>query len=205
MKSIWDFIPARVEVGVGLVLSQKGRYIFFLAGERHHCPGGELFYAGLGGHLEKGETLLEAAQREAWEEIGVRIKVISAEQTYHLPQTAEPRLMECWDFPRPLALYEMIHPPGTPRAGQLYHIVVLLACLLDYPAELKRDEVGAVIALTEEQLITNLNKKLTLQELLAGGAKLIAGGEDLNRTTVLYPLGTARALALILSLILDSP
>jgi hypothetical protein len=58
---IEDFAPEDSEAGVGLALEDgEGRYLFFLAGTRHRCPPGELFYAGIGGHRERG-------QQGAWE------------------------------------------------------------------------------------------------------------------------------------------
>lgn len=52
------FAPAGAETGAGLaVVRRGGRSLFFLAGTRHNCPPGELFYAGIGGHREPGESL----------------------------------------------------------------------------------------------------------------------------------------------------
>jgi ADP-ribose pyrophosphatase YjhB (NUDIX family) len=71
MKTLSDFAPEGAETGGGLALQdQRGGYLFFLAGTRHHCPQGELFYAGIGGHREAGEGWLECAHREANEEVG---------------------------------------------------------------------------------------------------------------------------------------
>ena len=67
--------------------------------------------------------------------------------------------LEVIDRPRPLALYEMIHPPGTPRAGEVYRIVVYQARLRSLPRNLQEDEVLAVIALTLEQVIRGPERK----------------------------------------------
>jgi hypothetical protein len=61
-----------------------------------------------------------------------------------------------------------------------------------------------VIALTKEQVIAGLDQKPTLMNLLNSGAQLMAGGESLPAHTRLYPLGTARALAEIFRLTIDS-
>ncbi len=199
IRSIADFCPEGAEAGVGLALQDDdGRYLFFLAGRGHHCPPGERFYAGIGGHLEPGEDWLGCARREAQEEVGTDVEIMSAPITWHIPQGAPARQVELNDLPRPLALYEMIHPPGTPRAGELYRIVVYVAQLCDLPGNLQEDEVLAVIALTREQVVRGPERKPTLAELLDEGAQIVASVESLDSQTRLHPLGTARALAHIL-------
>jgi hypothetical protein len=95
----------------------------------------------------------------------------------------------------------MIHPPDTPRAGELYRIVIFKARLRGAPRNLPPDEVQGVIALTEEQVAQGLERKPVLGELLDQGASLIAGQERIDSQVRLYPLGTARALAHLLRLI----
>jgi 8-oxo-dGTP pyrophosphatase MutT (NUDIX family) len=200
IRTIGDFAPDGVEAGVGLVLQDdRERYLFFLAGTRHHhCPPGELFYAGIGGHREAGEDWLECAHREANEEIGTDVEVVSASVTWYVPRQGPVQRVDLSDRPRPLTLYEMVHPPGTPREGGVYRIVIYRARLRGEPGELQLDEVQALIALTAEQVIRGLDSKPTLAELLENGASLVAGQGRLNSRLRIYPLGTARALAHVL-------
>ena len=199
MQSISEFCPEGAEAGAGLALQDdEGRYLFFVAGPRHYCPPGELFYAGIGGHREPGEDWLACAHREALEEVGTDVEILSAPETWHIPQGGSARQVEVTDQPRPLALYEMIHPPGTPRAGEVYRIVVYQARLRSLPRKLQEDEVLAIIALTREQVIRGSERKPTLSELLDEGARIVAGAEPIDGRICLYPLGTARALAYVL-------
>ena len=199
MRSISDFCPPDAESGVGLAIEgDDGRYLFFLAGTRHDCPPGERFYAGIGGHREPGEDWLACAHREASEELGVDIEIKPASETWYIPHDGPSRRVLLVDRPRPLALYEMIHPPGTPRAGALYRIVVYQARLCGLPTDLPEDEIWAIIALTRDQIIWGPERRPTLAALLQEGAQIVARALPVEPGVRLYPLGTARALAYVL-------
>jgi 8-oxo-dGTP pyrophosphatase MutT (NUDIX family) len=199
MPCIADFFPQDAEAGAGLALQDSvGHYLFFIAGTGLHCPTGERFYAGIGGHRKDGEDWLACAHREAREEIGTDVALLTAPVTWYLSQDGSARQVKLTDWPRPLALYEMIHPPGTPRANQVYRIVVYQARLRSLPRRLAEDEVQAVIALTREQVIRGPERKPTLADLLNEGAQIVAQARPLDGRLRLYPLGTAAALAHVL-------
>ncbi len=206
MQSIADFCPRGAEAGVGLALQDdERRYFFFIAGTRHHCLPGERFYAGVGGHREEGEDWLACAHRETLEEVGTDVDILPSPLIWYIPHRRPARQVEVSDRPRPLALYEMIHPPGTPRAGEVYRIVVYQARLRSLPRDLPEDEVLAIIALTPEQVIRGLERKPTLAELLDEGARIVTSARPLDAETCLYPLGTASALAYVLRHVQSQP
>jgi ADP-ribose pyrophosphatase YjhB (NUDIX family) len=199
LTAIADFVPSGAEAGVGLALQDDGgRYLFFLAGTRHCCPPGELFYAGIGGHREAGEDWLACAHREANEEVGTDVEILSAPTTWYVPHDGLVQQLDLVDTPRPFAFYEMIHPSGTPRAGELYRIVIYKARLCGLPKDLPPDEVMGVIALTAEQVVRGPERRPTVAELIDEGARIVAAGETVDPQIRLYPLGTAMALAHVL-------
>ena len=196
---ISDLIPADAETGVGLALQdQGGRYLFFLAGTKFDCPPGELFYAGIGGHREEGESWVECAHREAIEEIGVDVELLSSDDTWIVSSEGEAECIAVSDLPCPRALYRMIHPENSPRAGDTYHIVIYRSALLEPPAQTPIDEARGIVALTREQVVRGPDRKPTITQLIDEGAKVVALVEPMDFETTLYPIGTAAALAFVL-------
>jgi len=194
-----DLVPEGVESDVGLALQdEQGGYLFFLAGTRHGCPPGALFYAGIGGHREAGEDWLACARREVKEEVGTDVELLPAPATWHVRHREPVQPIEVADEPRPLALYEMVHPPDTPRAGEVYRIVIYRARLCGTPRDLPAAELSGVMALTEEQVVRGLEGPVPVGELLQAGARWVAGPR-LDPATRVYPIGTAFALAHILA------
>ena len=198
INHIADFAPHGTERGTGLALQDRtGRFIFCLAGTKFHGPPSELFYAGIGGHVEEGEDWVSCVHREAKEEIGADVEIISSPVTWYVPHEGNIQKVEIVDSPQPLALYELVYPPSLPRAGQLYCIVMYKALLPDPPMIFSKDEVSALIGLKKEQVVLGINRKPSLRELLNEGALIIEGDDKLDLHTRIYPIGTPLALARI--------
>ncbi len=200
MRNVLKLLPEQAEIGVGLAIKFESRYLFFVAGDRHSLNDDELFFAGIGGHLEPGENLIECGRREAKEEIGLIPQIISSNKTQYIAKNKDIKEIIVKNDIKPLAIYEMVHPERTAKAGKLYHIVIYEAELNKVPIQLKKDEVRSIIALTKDQLIKSKNKKIKLGKLKRNGAEVIAGRENVNNDIKLYPIGTALALAEIFSL-----
>lgn len=194
-----DLVPEDAETGVGLALrDEHGRYLFFLAGTKFACPPGELFYAGVGGHREKGESWIECAHREATEELGVDVELLPSDVTWIVSAGGEVEHTVLTDEPRPMALYRMIHPEGAPHAGETYHIVIYNSALTAPPTDLPIDEVRGVIALTPDQVVRGPGRKPSIDQLVREGADILSLAEPVDMNTRLYPVGTAAALASVL-------
>lgn len=167
ISSIEDFTRNSMESGVGLSLqNDDGLYLFFLAGTRHqkYCPPGELFYGGIGGHREEGENLLACAHREANEEIGTDIDILSSSVTWYVSPDFKVTQLEVKDKPQPYALYKHVYPPEISRVSRYYHIVIYNARLIGVPGDLPQDELQGVIGLTADQLVYYLDRKPTLKK-----------------------------------------
>lgn len=196
---ISDLIPEGAESGVGLALrGEYGRYLFFLAGTKFDCLPGELFYAGIGGHREEGESWVECAHRESMEEIGVDVELLPSDDTWLVSSDGEAEPIVVSDEPHPMALYRMVHPEDAPSAGETYHIVIYKAALIEPPVELPIDEVRGVIALGPEQVALGPLRKPSIANLISEGAEIVSLAEPVDLNTLIYPIGTASALAAVL-------
>lgn len=192
-----EYIPSDAEVGVGLALRLKtGEFVFFLPGARHkkNDAGNERFYAGIGGHLEPNEDVYECGRREAQEEIGLPIEYEGSYRTVYIDAGKNVRFIEVDEAIKPAAIYEMIHPKDSPKAGKLYHIVIFKALIDKEPNVFQEAEVSGVLLLTPEQ-VRKGDRRATIGELLAEGARVV--GKAIREDTIVYPIGTAKALTLI--------
>ena len=193
-----DLISKETETGVGLALRDcSGRYLFFLAGTKFRLPPGELFYAGIGGHREEGESCVECAHREAIEELGVDVELVDADITWAVSSSGDVQRLDVSDQLRPIAMYDMVHGEESSRAGCIYHIVIYDAKLIEPPGELPSDEVRCIIALTPEQVSNALKRKRSITELINEGAEVVACAQPIDLNTFIYPIGTAAALAVL--------
>ena len=58
--NISSLIPDNSEKGTGLILENRGLYLFQVSGRKHRTESGERFFAGIGGHCEEGEGFIQA-------------------------------------------------------------------------------------------------------------------------------------------------
>ena len=197
-----ELIPAGAERGAGLVLEYDGRYLFFLAGSRYDA-GGSTFFAGIGGHLEGEETWIECIQREAVEEIGTEVELVDSGTFYQImanDRVIRMNLTDPLNSARPAALLEILVPADAPwsKTGEAYsYFVAVYRSRLDKEHLPVPADVDGLILLPADLILESLQETLTLADLLLRGAELVEK-EHTPRDIVVYPFGSARAMALLM-------
>lgn len=197
-----ELIPAGAERGAGLILEYGERYLFFLAGSRYRA-GGPTFFAGIGGHLEGEETWTECVQREAVEEIGTEVKLVDSGPFYCIladDWVVRMDLTDPLNSIRPVALLEILIPPDAPwnKAGETYpYFVAVYRSKLGEKQLPAPVDVDGLILLPAGLILESLQETFTLADLLSRGAELVEK-EHTPRDTIVYPFGSARAMALLM-------
>jgi 8-oxo-dGTP pyrophosphatase MutT (NUDIX family) len=161
----------------GVILMVDGRFVLTL--NHDHLPaeleGAALRIGGVGGGQEPGETIWQCAAREAREEIGCEVRLVSASHTYLRENEGALRRARCRDEIAPL-LFEWgpnktpdePYAPGLPTGPLLYGAMFLAQPLGSiHPADV---EALLLISPTTWPLIA---VQATLRELMADGATLI--------------------------------
>lgn len=197
---IQELGPPDADHSTGLVLHWRGRLLFAVlpAYQWHDTTAGKLaHFAGIGGHLEAGESWVEAVRREAQEEAGVAVDLLSPDETWLLQEGNAPQDITAtlaWpDAPRPLLIWSAVFRFGAPPNEQARHFVnaVFEATLPDDVEPHPAAEMPAILALDGAQLRQTASAPILLGTLLDGGARIWEAG-PVPRRTLMAPLGTAQ-------------
>ena len=197
MMRLGDLIPAQETTGSSLIVQEKGNYLFAL--ERDARGATTVYYYGLGGNKREGETWTGCAEREALEEMGTRIELLSSKATYYMNRYGELEEIGVEEEVVPLLLFEMPFPAEAfwnPRNEEwIYYIVAYRARLCQAATPL---DVEGLISLSEAQIRQTAEGEARLGNLLDDGARLWEK-EPIAREAKLTPVGTAWALSRLLA------
>lgn len=158
----------RQTVKAGALVKLEDRYVFMFGYNQNRD---QLRVVRLGGHMEKGETPLQCAQREVREESGLDIKVMDAPFQYtHLeeaPETYLPCEISYADGPKPLYAYPLTR--YSPEENGV--VAIYLAKGKGTPTP--QMETQGLLLLTLTQLSHLCVRPTTLADLRALGAEPI--------------------------------
>lgn len=169
----------------GVVVLVEGRLVATL--NRDHLPSGHergwLRVGGVGGGQEPGETIDACAAREAREELGTQVELLSSPLTYLVTEDGREETIAA-ESPAPLLLTRTVRPdpapfaPGLPAGRELYG-----AIFLGRPARtpMPSDDVAALVLLRPEDWPL-VEGEPTIEELVEAGVELVER-DPLSRET----------------------
>lgn len=182
--------------GVGLIIFDKAKSIFALSKQDYWIQEKQqdrilISYGCVGGKIEQGETMIQAAIREAHEEIMTDIEIKSSKKTYLIDLKMSVRFLEQkWKI-NPIAIYFVKYPgkPGDPTKtshsfiGKIY---VFFAKLKGDPKP--ASEVPAILFTDWEIVQKNIGAYFPLSKFLKHGK--IIEQVKIPENSLLYPMWT---------------
>ncbi|MFO7881533.1 MAG: NUDIX hydrolase [Kosmotogaceae bacterium] len=185
-------LPENALKGTGLIAKIGEHYVFLTSGKKHKTTEGEKFFFGVGGHIEKDETFIEAVKRESLEEIGSEIHLLDSDVTFHINVDKRIMRINLSDTLHPYMIYEM----KNEGLNTIYYVTIYKAEILSRPFINDHDEISAIIGLKKEQIQMYHDQKPTVEKMLLDGGKIFDG--HLNEKTNLFPIGTPYAYGMLL-------
>ena len=225
--TLGDLIPEGVFVGTSLILCQRGRLLYGVRPPQAEGSRGILQLTGIGGGVEdEDESLTAAVLREAREEIGGSVHLVSCRETVVVrgPHHVERVMLEGDERPAAVVFRCYRTPPHQPwhedNQGEAC-LVVFLAELGEGPAHgtphepQKRGnlsgphsehgspwpaaELPALVWLKPLQVVETARQDVPLARLVESGAELVEGlPGSLPRTAWARLTDSQEALALAL-------
>ncbi|GAA2125746.1 NUDIX domain-containing protein [Glycomyces algeriensis] len=171
----------------GVLLVQNGKLLIALNANGINAAdasGTDWYVGGVGGGMEPGEDVWNCAQREAREELGVPVRLVSSDRTYlHDIESDELRESRTDDAPGPFILQRFTNDyPFTPfrpdlPAGPFTYFCMFLAEFAEEPAAFEPDDpdIAALVWLPLSAFAL-VAAGTVFADLAAAGAVVAAGG-----------------------------
>jgi len=184
--------------GVGLVIFDKALSLFALSKPKYWVKDKDrvfISYGCVGGKVEEGESIMEAALREAHEEISTDVRIISSEKSYIIDLDLKVHLLKQeWSI-NPIAIYFVKYPgkPGDPSNTKQSFIGKVHVFLCELNGQPKpASEVPAILWTDWKVIQDNIGSYFPLSKFLEGGK--IEEQKEIPRNAYLYPMWTPEIL-----------
>ena len=202
-KKIEDLIQTADVLGTGFIPIDEKNWWFAVGNKKYwkRQQNNELMisFTAIGGHVEKGESILDATLREIQEETGTKATIYQSDDTLFI--TADLQEKPVFNFQ--IKTMERIEIEANPKPRLLYvvqrehdklGVVVYQGRFQSEPSP--QMEVPALICLPPDLLTKT---PLTLSKLLSLGAKIKEQYEEIPRDSILYSFGSAKILQAFLN------
>lgn len=195
-----DKLDIRYDVeGVGLIIFDNNQSIFALSKPKYWTKEKNrtlISYGCVGGKVEEGETILEAAKREAYEEISSDIDIISSKETYLIDLDLKVQQVKQKFKISPVVLYYVRYPgkPGDPSVKEtsfIGKVHVFFAKLKGTP--IPSSEVPAILWTRWDTVQKNIGLYFSLSTFLVKGK--IKEQIEIPRNSFLYPIWTPEIIS----------
>jgi len=141
-----------------------------------HQDNSELIsYSCVGGKLEEGESAIEAGKREAYEELGIDVRIHSSKVSYLIDLQLNKQVIEFNQSIKPFAIYytKFSEKPeeDSENSTLLGRVYVYFASLLGDPSP--SSEIPALIWLKWEDMLFNISNPMHFNEILSKGRIIV--------------------------------
>lgn len=183
VQNLADLLPKDAFIGTSLILRADSRFLFGLRPLKRDAAGPILELTGIGGKLEPQDpTTIAGVQREAQEEIGRSVRLLSCPQTLIVRGYDQLEFVRLTGPEQPAAVVFRYHrtPAHNPWHAQnqgLTCLVVYLGELIDEPTP--TPEIPHLLWLPARLILETARRDVALGELLLEGATLVRGPQEL--------------------------
>jgi len=189
-------------IGVSTIVRDDAAYYFEISRPKYwrRCEDGTttVGIGGIGGSIQRDETIQDCLRREAREELGVRVRLEPAHQTYLIDDW---QIVDTLELPpskkRPVPLMVILVPPrlGGPNAPDHLAILAFRTRLRGTPAP--RDLFGLLRIESQALPAFFARDEWRLDEAQAHPALATVLNDRLPHAAILRPILTARAFQLL--------